>query len=79
MSNICNMCKKASRQLGILKRIGKNLYKLGKLNIYNSFILSNFSYCPLSWHFYGETNTKKLEKKSGLYIMITFQIMTHYF
>lgn len=60
--HISNICKKASKQLGVLKRIGKNLCKLGKLNIYHSFILSNFSYCPLTWHFCGEANTKKLEK-----------------
>jgi hypothetical protein len=34
----------------------------GKLTIYYSFILSNFNYCPLVWHFCGEGNTKKLEK-----------------
>jgi hypothetical protein len=38
------------------------LSKLGKLTIYYSFILSNFNYCPLVWHFCGESNTKKLEK-----------------
>ena len=56
--HISNICK----QLGVSKRIGKNLFKLGKLNIYHSFILSNLSCCPLTWHFYGEANTKKLEK-----------------
>jgi len=50
------------RQLNVLKRIGKHLCKLGKLNIYYSFILSNFNYCPLTWHFCGETHTKKIEK-----------------
>ena len=59
---ISNICKKASRQLNVLKRIGKHLCKLGKLNIYHSFILLNFNYCPLTWHFCGETNTKKIEK-----------------
>ena len=24
--------------------------------------MSNFNYCPLSWHFCGEKNTKKIEK-----------------
>jgi hypothetical protein len=61
-SHISNICKKASKQLNILKRIGKNLCKLGKLNIYHSFILSNFNYCPLTWHFCGEIYTKKIEK-----------------
>ena len=48
--------------MGILKRNGKNLCKLGKLKIDHSFILSNFYYCPLSWHFCGETHTKQLER-----------------
>jgi len=43
-------------------RIGRHLFKLGKLNVYYSFILSNFNYCPLVWHFCGETNTRKIEK-----------------
>jgi hypothetical protein len=34
-----------------------HLTKLGKLTIYYSFIMSNFNYCPLVWHFCGETNT----------------------
>ena len=24
--------------------------------------MSNFNYCPLTWHFCGEKNTKKIEK-----------------
>ena len=60
--HISEICKKAARQLNVLKRIGKYLCKLGKLNIYYSFILSNFNFCPLTWHFCGEAYTKKLEK-----------------
>ena len=54
--------KKASRQLNVLKKLGKYLNKLGKLPIYHSFILSNFNFCPLSWHFCSEANTNKIEK-----------------
>jgi len=61
-SHISNICKKASRQLNVLKRIGKHLCKLGKLTIYHSFILSSFNYCPVVWHYCGEVNTKKMEK-----------------
>ena len=60
--HISNVCKKASRQLNVLKIIGGNLCKLGKLNVYYSFIMSHFNYCPLTWHFCGEKNTKKIEK-----------------
>ena len=40
--------KKASKQLAVLKRIGRSLTKQGKMTIYNSFIVSNFNYCPLA-------------------------------
>ena len=59
---VSNICKRASKQLNVLKGTGKNLCRLGKLNIYHSFILPNFNYCPLIWHFCGEVNTKKIEK-----------------
>ena len=61
-SHITNICKKASRQLNVLKRMGKYLNRLGKLTIYHSFILSNFNYCLVIWHFCSEANTKKMEK-----------------
>ena len=60
--NFDKICKKASQQLNILKRIGKYLNRLGRLTIYYSFILSNFNYCPATWHFGSEKNTKKIEK-----------------
>ena len=41
----------ASKQLAVLKGIGRSLSKQGKMTIYNSFIVSNFNYCPLAWHF----------------------------
>ena len=56
------MEKKSARQLNVLKGIGRYLNKLGRLTIYYSFILSNFKYCPVTWHFCSEKNTKKMEK-----------------
>ena len=73
-SHISSICKKASMQLNILKRIGGHLNRLGKLTIYYSFILSNLNYCPLVWHFCGESNTKKLES-----IFYTRESVTFYF
>ena len=61
-THISNICKKASRQLNCLKRLGKFLTRLGRLTVYHSFILSNFNYCPLTWHFCSEINTKKMER-----------------
>ncbi|KAK3109165.1 hypothetical protein FSP39_024510 [Pinctada imbricata] len=61
-AHISSICKKAAQQINILKRLGKHLTKLNKLTIFHTFILSNFNYCPLSWHFCSEKNTNKLEK-----------------
>ena len=38
------------------------LSKLKKLTIFHSFMLSNFNFCPLAWHFCSKANTIKLEK-----------------
>ena len=68
------------RQINVLKRVGGHLCKLGKLNVYYSFIMSNFKLLSSRLAFFcGEVNTKKIEKKKirkGHYvsfIMITLQ------
>ena len=38
------------------------LTNLNRLSIFYTFILSNFIYCPLAWHFCTEKNLRKLEK-----------------
>ena len=60
--HVTDICKKASKQVAVLKRLGSFLTKQRKLVIYNSFISSNFNYCPLAWHFCSVTTTNKLEK-----------------
>ena len=57
-SHVSHICKKVSQQLHVLKRIGNNLSKLGKLTIYYSFILLNFNYCPLVWHFVAKVTQR---------------------
>ena len=49
--HIQNICRKASQQLSVIKRIVFFLSKLNKLAIVHSFILSNFNVCPSAWHF----------------------------
>ena len=55
-------CTKAARQLNAIASISKYLAFKSETIIYNSFILSNFNYCPLAWHFCGKTNNQKLDK-----------------
>ena len=42
--------------------VSKHLDSKSKHIIYNSFVASNFNYCPLVWHFCGQVNNNKLEK-----------------
>ena len=60
--HISDICWKASQQLAVLKRIGRFLTKHGKLTIFKSFIMSNFNYCHLTWHFCSEASTNKMGK-----------------
>ena len=60
--HISDICKKASQQLAVLKRIGRFLTKHGKLTIFKSFIMSNFNNCPLTWHFCNQASINKMEK-----------------
>ena len=46
--HISKICKKASQQLNVLKRIGIYLSRLNKLSILHTNILSNFNFCPLA-------------------------------
>ena len=45
-----------------MKRRSPFLSRLNKLTIFYAFILSNFNYCRLAWHFCSENNSRKLEK-----------------
>ena len=60
--HISSICKKAARQLNAMARIAKYLDLDARKMVYNSFILSNFNYCPIVWHFCGKSSNKKLEK-----------------
>ncbi len=60
--HINNICAKASKQLNVLNRF-KHVFNVGeKTTIYNTFVLANFNYCPVVWHFCGVTLTRKMEK-----------------
>ena len=60
--HINGICSKASKQINALKR-NKHLFnKECKSLVYNSYIASNFNYCPAVWTFTGRTIINKLEQ-----------------
>ena len=60
-SKVSNMCNKAGRQLNVLQWLKDSLDYASRLSMYNSFIMSNFNYCPVVWMFTSKSSLSKLE------------------
>ena len=60
--HISELCKKASMQLNAIIRLQRFMGKEQKEALINSFIFSNFNYCPLVWHFCSCKSSQKIEK-----------------
>ena len=56
------LCKTAASQLNVLKRLSRSMGHNERKLIMQAFILSNFNYSALIWHFCSESNTAKIEK-----------------
>ena len=61
-SDITKICRKASRQLNALKRLCFYIPLDTRKILANSFIISNFNYCPLVWYFSMAKQLQKIEK-----------------
>ena len=60
--HISVICSRASRQINAMNRVSKFLSKDCKTKLYNAFILSNFLYCSIVWHFCSSHCSYKMEK-----------------
>ena len=61
-THISNLCKKAAAQLNVLKRLRSFIGFEQKKVLVQSFVYSNFNYCPLVWHFSSMKSLQKIEK-----------------
>ena len=61
-SHVTKICRKASRQLNAWKRLGFYILLDTRKILANSFIISNFNYCPLVWYFSRAKQLQKIEK-----------------
>ena len=59
-SHLKNICKKANQKLNALARITKFTSPFQRKTLLNSFIKSQFSYCPLIWMFTSKGLNKKI-------------------
>ena len=60
--HVNTICLKASRQISALQRLTGFIDMPGRKAIYNSFIVSNFNYCPLVWYFTSRESINKMQK-----------------
>ena len=61
-THVGNLCKKAAKQINALKRLSSFLNQSSKHIMVNSFIIANFNYCPVIWHFCSVKNMQRIEK-----------------
>ena len=57
-----NLCFKAAMQWNALSWLQEYMGISEKVAIINSFIYTNFNYCPLAWHFSTCESIRKIEK-----------------
>ena len=60
--HISTLCKKASNQLNAIGRMQKYMGFKEKVVLLNSFVVSNFNYCPLVCDFCFSKSWKNIEK-----------------
>ncbi len=82
--HVKSICKKTSNKIGAFSRIAPNLDYEKSIILYNSFILSNFNYCPLIWMFCGKTSNDDINRlhKRALRVLLddygsTFEELLH--
>ena len=56
------LCKLAANQLNSIKRLRRHFDQNIKSRMAKTFVMSQFNYCPLVWHFCGPGDTHKMEK-----------------
>jgi len=60
--HVKHLCKKAGRQVSALTRLTNVLSEESKKIVFNSFIVSNFNYCPLVYHICGKVSSLDMER-----------------
>ena len=65
---LSSLCKKVSQKVTALARISKFLPFHKRKLLFNTFIQSQFSYCPLVWMFCSRTMNNKIKSKDTTYM-----------
>ena len=77
--HINNLCKKASAKLNALARISSFMNLPKRRLIMESFITSQFCYCPLIWMFHSRTLNNKINSIHERALRITYNDRNSFF
>ena len=59
---VSELCIRAARQTNALRSIVRHLSPACRIIMYTALTASNLNYCNIEWHFWGHTNSLKIEK-----------------
>ena len=72
-SHVSNLCKRASQKLHALARVSPFMDPDKLRLIMNSFIKSQFTYCPLIWMFHDKSLNSKVNKIQEIALRIAYK------
>ena len=63
-THISDICKKASKKVGVLVRLRNMIPRETKFQLYKSAILPNLTYCYIVWHFCKASDARKIRNST---------------
>ena len=70
--HISSVCKKASQQIRVLRRLRKLIPTHAKLQLYKAAILPHLTYCSTIWHFCRASNKRKVQRLQERALRLVF-------
>ena len=77
--HVTSLCKKASQKLNALSRLASSMTFDQRKLIFNSFIISNFSYCPIVWMFHSRKLNERINHIHERALRIVYRDFTSSF
>jgi hypothetical protein len=76
-NHISELCKKASRKVGVLTRLRNLIPCSAKLIIYKTSILPYLTYCHIVWHFCKGSDRRKVERVQERALRAVYRTKTY--
>ena len=70
--HISSVCRKASQQIGVLRRLRKIIPTHAKLQLYKAVILPHLTYCSTIWHFCRASDKRKVDRLQERALRVVF-------